>query len=325
MSSFNKSSKVLVFGSRGLVGSAIVRELEKQDFENILTPVREQLDLLNQKDVLDYFKKEKPDYVYIAAAKVGGIVANNNYRGDFIYENLTIQNNIFGAAHKYPVSGLVFLGSSCIYPKNAPQPIKEEYLLTSELEPTNEPYAIAKKIAGLKTTQAMRAQYNHPWISLMPTNLYGLNDNYHPENSHVIPGLIRRMHEAKVRGDKEFVVWGTGKPRREFLYVDDLARVCIKVMSNIESSMDWMNVGTGVDITIAELATLIQKVVGYQGKLKFDTSKPDGTMRKLLDISVLKSKFQLNFTDFEAGLRNSYQDFQQKYKQQVSISNEVIN
>lgn len=324
MSKPSKDSKIVVFGPRGLVGSAIVRELRRQGFKNILTPVREELDLLDQSAVFNYFNREQPEYVYVAAAKVGGIVANNTYRGDFIYENITIQNNIFGAAHKYPVSGLIFLGSSCIYPKNAPQPIKEEYLLSSELEPTNEPYAIAK-IAGLKTVQAMRQQYKHPWVSLMPTNLYGLNDNYHPENSHVIPGMIRRMHEAKNRGDSTFVVWGTGQPRREFLYVDDLAKVCLQVMEGIDDAPDWMNVGTGYDITIAELAALVKKVVGYEGALKFDTSRPDGTMRKLLDISTLKAKFQTDSINFTTGLQCSYQDFLKKYNQEVSISNEALS
>lgn len=312
MSKPKKDSKIVVFGPRGLVGSAIVRELKRQGFSNILTPVREELDLLDQSAVFNYFKCERPEYVYVAAAKVGGIVANNTYRGDFIYENLTIQNNIFGAAHKYPVSGLIFLGSSCIYPKNSPQPIKEEYLLSSELEPTNEPYAIAK-IAGLKTVQAMRQQYKHSWVSLMPTNLYGPNDNYHPENSHVIPGMIRRMHEAKVRGDKNFVVWGTGKPRREFLYVDDLAKICLQVMVNIESAPDWMNVGTGVDMSISELACIIQEVVGFKGELLFDSSRPDGTPRKLLDVSIMNEKYGVNYTDFVVGIKSSYEDFKNQY------------
>lgn len=323
MSKFNQNSKIVVFGSRGLVGSAIARELKREGFRNILLPAREELDLLDQSAVSNYFNHERPEFVFVAAAKVGGIVANNTYRGDFIYENLTIQNNIFGAAHKYPVSGLIFLGSSCIYPKNSPQPIKEEYLLSSELEPTNEPYAIAK-IAGLKTAQAMRKQYNHPWVSLMPTNLYGPNDNYHPENSHVIPGVIRRMHEAKIRGDKTFTVWGTGKPRREFLYVDDLAKICLQMMGNIESAPDWMNVGTGEDITISELATIIKKVIGYDGELKFDTSKPDGTMRKVLDISNLRERYNLMFTGFEQGLKIAYGDFKKNCLERNNIQHENI-
>jgi GDP-L-fucose synthase len=241
-----------------------------------------------QSDVFSYFKTNKPDYVFMAAAKVGGIHANNEYRADFIYENLTIQNNIFGAAHEFTPKRLLFLGSSCIYPKNCPQPMKEEYLLTGELEQTNEPYAIAK-IAGLKTAESFRRQYGHEFISVMPTNLYGPNDNYHPENSHVIPGLIARMIEAKNNGDKVFKVWGTGSPRREFLYVDDMARACIHVMNYEGKDLpDWLNVGTGKDISIRELASLIKSTIEYTGEIIFDDTKPDGTLKKLLDIRKIQ-------------------------------------
>ena len=283
----NKDSKILVLGSRGLVGSAIVRELEKQGFQRILRPFREELDLMIQADVFKYFETEKPEYVFMAAAKVGGIHANNEYRADFIYQNLTIQNNVFGAAWKNPVKRLLFLGSSCIYPKECPQPIKEEYLLTGPLEPTNEPYAIAK-IAGLKTAENFRRQYGCPFFSVMPTNLYGPNDNFHPENSHVIPGLIARMSEAKKRGDKEFKVWGSGKPRREFLFVDDMANACAYVMNYQGDIPSLINIGTGEDIGIERVATMIKEILDFEGPLVFDSSKPDGTMRKLLDISKIK-------------------------------------
>lgn len=284
----NKSDKILVLGSRGLVGSSILRELKKQGYEHILHPVREELDLLNQDATLKYFEKNEPDYVFMSAAKVGGILANNTYRADFIFENLQIQQSVFNAAFKTKVPNLLFLGSSCIYPKNSPQPIKEEYLLTSELEQTNEPYAIAK-IAGLKTTESFRRQYGLNWISVMPTNLYGINDNFDLNNSHVIPGLIARMHQAIKNGDKEFKIWGSGKPRREFLYVDDMAQACIHVMKNSKDAPDYMNIGTGEDIEIGELARIIAKKMNYQGSLSFDNSKPDGTMRKLLDVSKIKN------------------------------------
>lgn len=279
--------KTLVLGSRGLVGSAIIRALEAQG-ERPLAPIRQELDLLNQQATLSYFEQHRPDVVYLAAAKVGGIQANNTYRADFIFENLQIQNNVFNAAFKTGVKKLLFLGSSCIYPKNCPQPIKEEYLLTAPLEPTNEPYAIAK-IAGLKMAESFRKQYGCHYISLMPTNLYGENDNFHPENSHVIPGLIRRMHSVMKEGGTEFEVWGTGTPRREFLYVDDLARACLHVMNYGGELPDWMNVGTGEDISIAELAQKIADIMGFKGKIIFNKSYPDGTPRKLLDVSRIKS------------------------------------
>jgi GDP-L-fucose synthase len=283
----NKNDKILILGSRGLVGSAIVRELSKDGFSNLLMPVREDLNLLDQEAVEKYFKNNQPDYVFLAAAKVGGILANDTYRADFIFENLQIQQNVFNAAFKVKTKNLLFLGSSCIYPKNSPQPIKEEYLLTSTLESTNEPYAIAK-IAGLKTVESFRKQYGLNWISVMPTNLYGIHDNYDLKNSHVIPGLIARMKLAIDENQPEFKIWGTGKPRREFLYVDDMARACLYVMNYEGDKPDFMNIGTGEDIEIKELAEMIAKKMNYQGKLVFDTSKPDGTMRKLLNVSRIK-------------------------------------
>lgn len=301
----NKNSKIVIFGSRGLVGSAISRELVKLGYTNIISSTRDTLDLKNQADVLAFFEIEKPDYVFMAAAKVGGIHANNTYRADFIHENLVIQNNIFEGALKSPPKRLLFLGSSCIYPKNCPQPMKEEHLLTSSLEQTNEPYAIAK-IAGLKTAQAIRAQYGHEFISVMPTNLYGPNDNFHPENSHVIPGLIAKMTEAKKNNDKGFKAWGTGNPRREFLYVDDMARACIHVMNYEGQDLpDWMNIGTGEDISIKELVYLIKDVVGFEGEIKFDSTKPDGTMKKLLDVSKIKELGWEPEVGLEVGIENS--------------------
>jgi GDP-L-fucose synthase len=284
----NKNSKVLILGSRGLVGSAIKAELTNRGYTQLLTPVREQLDLLNQQQVLDYFKSHKPEYVFLAAAKVGGILANNTYRADFLFENLEIQNNVFGASFKNNVSKLLFLGSSCIYPKACPQPMKEDYLLTSPLEQTNEPYAIAK-IAGLKLAENFRRQYGCNYISVMPTNLYGLNDNFDLKNSHVIPGLIARLQEHMDQGKDQFEVWGTGKPRREFLYVDDMARACVFVMEHQGDTPDWMNIGTGSDISIGELAKIIAQKMGYQGKIIFNSTYPDGTMQKLLDVSKIKS------------------------------------
>lgn len=301
----NKDSKIVIFGSRGLVGSAISRELVKLDYTNVLNSTRDTLDLKNQADVLRFFENEKPDYVFMAAAKVGGIHANSTYRADFIHENLVIQNNIFEGALKSPPKRLLFLGSSCIYPKNCPQPMKEEHLLTSSLEQTNEPYAIAK-IAGLKTAQAIRAQYGHEFISVMPTNLYGPNDNFHPENSHVIPGLIARMTEAKRNNDKVFKAWGTGNPRREFLYVDDMAKACIHVMNYEGNNLpDWMNIGTGEDISIKELVYLIKETVGFEGQIEFDSKKPDGTMKKLLDVGKIKGLGWEPEVGLEVGIENS--------------------
>jgi GDP-L-fucose synthase len=307
----NKTDKILILGSRGLVGSAIQRVLEEEGYTNLLTPKRDSLDLLNQKAVLDYFEHNRPDYVFMAAAKVGGIHANNIYRADFIFENLTIQNNVFGAAFKYPVKRLLFLGSSCIYPKECPQPMKEEYLLTGPLEPTNEPYAIAK-IAGLKTAQSFRRQYGCEFYSVMPTNLYGPNDNFHPENSHVIPGLIARMSEAKKNGDKVFKAWGSGNPRREFLYVDDMARACIYVMNYQGELPDLINIGTGEDISIKELVYLIKDIVGFKGEIEFDASKPDGTMKKLLDVSRIKSLGWKPLMAFTDGLKISKESYESR-------------
>lgn len=283
-----KTDKILVLGARGMVGSAIVRSLKAQGYTNILSPSRSELNLQHQQETLRYFETYKPQHVFDAAAKVGGIHANNVYRADFIFENLQIQNNIFEASFKTQVEKLLFLGSSCIYPKNSPQPIKEEYLLTGELEPTNEPYAIAK-IAGLKMAESFRRQYNLKYYAVMPTNLYGENDYYHPENSHVIPGLIARMKAAKDKNDPTFAIWGTGKPRREFLYVDDMARACVFVMESKEEVPYWMNIGTGSDISIAELAEIIKKTLGYKGELTFNPNQPDGMMRKLLDTTKIQS------------------------------------
>lgn len=284
----NKNSKILILGARGMVGSAIHRELLKDNYTNVIALGRAELNLLDQAKVEAFFSELKPDYVFLAAAKVGGILANNTLRADFIFENLQIQQNVFNAAFKVKTQNLLFLGSSCIYPKNAPQPLKEEYLLTSPLEATNEPYAIAK-IAGLKTAESFRKQYGLHWISVMPTNLYGVNDNYDLNNSHVIPGLIARIHKAIQNDDKTFSIWGTGKPRREFLYVDDMARACIYAIQQGKDAPDFMNVGTGEDIEIGELAKIIAQKMNFKGELIFDTTKPDGTMRKLLDVSRIKA------------------------------------
>ena len=284
----NKNEIILVLGGRGLVGSAIIRELLFQGFENILSPNSSELNILEQADVRSYFKENTPDIVILAAAKVGGILANDTYRADFIFENLGIQQNVFDACHRFGVKKMLFLGSSCIYPKECPQPMKEDYLLTGPLEQTNEPYAIAK-IAGLKMAESFNRQYGTKFYSVMPTNLYGINDNYDLEKSHVIPGLIARMDQAIKNGDTEFQIWGTGRPRREFLYVDDMAKACLHVL-NIEGEVpDLINIGTGEDISIGEVASMIAKKMGFEGELVFDTSKPDGTMRKLLDVSRIKS------------------------------------
>jgi GDP-L-fucose synthase len=306
----DKGHRVLVLGARGLVGSALVRQLQAQNYQNILAPLRQDLDLSNGTETLAYFEKHQPDYVFLAAAKVGGIVANNTYRADFIIENLAIQNSVFQAALKTPVKRFMFLGSSCIYPKNCPQPIREEFLLTGPLEPTNEPYAIAK-IAGLKTAESIRRQYKRDFISVMPTNIYGINDNFHMENSHVIPGLIARMQEAIDQNASEFKIWGTGKPRREFLYVDDLASACVFLMQKKDGLPDWLNVGTGTDISVADLASMIARLMGFKGRLTFDTTKPDGMMEKRLDVSRL---FELGWRPqigLEDGLKKSIEFYRQ--------------
>ena len=305
-----KSAKIYVAGHKGMVGSAIVRKLEAQGYENILTRSSKELDLRDQQAVADFFSAEKPDYVFLAAAKVGGIVANNIYRADFIYENLAIQNNIIHQSYLNKVKKLMFLGSSCIYPKMAPQPLKEEYLLTGLLEETNEPYAIAK-IAGIKMCDAYRAQYGCNFISVMPTNLYGYNDNYHPQNSHVLPALIRRFHEAKVDGKDQVVIWGSGSPKREFLFADDLAEACFYLMEHYNEPAP-INVGVGHDITIKELAYLIKDITGFEGEITFDTTKPDGTPRKLMDVTKLHSFGWKHKVELKDGIKLAYEDFLDK-------------
>ncbi len=281
----NKNAKIYIAGHNGMVGSAIVRSLQAKGYSNLVTRSKQELDLLDQAAVFSFIEQEKPDYIFLAAAKVGGIHANNTYRADFIYQNLVIEANLIHGAHQAGVDRLCFLGSSCIYPRDCPQPIKEEYLLTGPLEPTNEPYAIAK-IAGIKLCEGYNSQYGRQYVSAMPTNLYGPNDNYDLENSHVLPALLRKAHEAKWRGDHEFVIWGTGTPMREFLYVDDMADACVFLMEN-NINQGLFNVGTGADVTIRELAELVMEVVDFKGTLVFDTTKPDGTPRKLLDVSRL--------------------------------------
>lgn len=303
----DKQAKIFVAGHRGLVGSAIVRKLQSLGFTNIITRTRSELDLTNQGAVEAFFKEEKPEYVFQAAAKVGGIHANRTYPADFIYENLAIQNHIIHLSSQYGVKKLLFLGSSCIYPKLAPQPMKEEYLLTGALEPTNEPYALAK-IAGIKMCQAYNRQYGTNFISVMPTNLYGPNDNYDLQNSHVLPALIRKFHEAKVNHETEVEVWGTGSPRREFLYVDDLADACVYLMETYNES-DFVNIGTGTDVTIKELTELIGKIVGFSGTIRWNTDMPDGTPRKLLDVSKLKALGWTARTPLEEGIRLTYHNF----------------
>ena len=305
-----KNAKIYVAGHRGMVGSAILRKLQAEGYSNLVIRSSQELDLRNQQAVADFFSAEKPDYVFLAAAKVGGIVANNTYRADFLYENLAIQNNVIHQAYLHGVKKLLFLGSSCIYPKLAPQPLKEEYLLTGLLEPTNEPYAIAK-IAGIKLCDAYRNQYGCNFISVMPTNLYGYNDNYHPENSHVLPALIRKFHEAKTSGSASVSVWGTGSPLREFLFADDLADACYFLMQ-VYNEAGLVNIGTGNDLSIKDLALLIKEVVGFTGDLVFDSSKPDGTPRKLLDVSKLHTLGWKHRIALQEGLALAYQDFLKK-------------
>lgn len=306
----NPTDKIYIAGHKGLVGSAIVRALEKNGFSNLIYKTSKEVDLRNQAAVDSFFSKERPKFVFLVAGKVGGIVANNTYRAEFLYDNLMIVSNVIHASHKYGVAKLLFTGSSCIYPKMAPQPIKEEYLLTGSLEHTNEPYAIAK-IAGIKLCETYREQYGANFISLMPTNMYGRNDNFHPENSHVLPALIRRFHEAKVAGNKEVVIWGSGSPKREFLYSDDLAEACLFLMENYNEKA-IVNVGSGEDISIKELAQIIKGVTQYQGDLVFDTSKPDGTPRKLMDVSKIHKLGWHHTTTLEEGIKVAYEDFLEK-------------
>jgi len=308
----NKDNKIYIAGHKGMVGSAILRKLQSEGYANIITRSSASLDLRNQAQTAEFFEQEKPDYVFLAAAKVGGILANSLYGADFLYDNLQIQNNIIHSSYLSGVKKLLFLGSSCIYPKMAPQPIKEEYLLTGLLEPTNEPYAIAK-IAGIKMCDAYRAQYGCNYISVMPTNLYGYNDNYHPKNSHVLPALIRRFHEAKVQNLDSVVIWGTGTPKREFLFADNLAEACIYLMQNYNEA-GLVNIGTGEDISIKDLALLISKTIGFSGEIVFDTSMPDGTPKKLLDVSKLHNLGWKHSIELEEGIALAYQDFLNVYE-----------
>lgn len=302
-----KNAKIYVAGHRGMVGSAILRKLKSEGYTNIITRTSKELDLTRQANVEEFFAKEKPEFVFVAAAKVGGILANNTYPADFMYDNMMIEMNVIKAAFDNQVEKLMLLGSSCIYPRLAEQPIREDSLLTGPLEKTNEAYALAK-IAGLKYCEYLNTQHGTNYISAMPTNLYGPNDNYHPQNSHVLPALIRRFHEAKETNAPEVVVWGTGKVLREFLYVDDLADASLFLMENYNGN-ETVNVGTGKDLSIAELAKLVEKVVGYEGELVFDTTKPDGTPRKLLDVSRLAEAGWTYKTELEDGIRMAYQDF----------------
>ena len=306
----DKHNKIFVAGHRGMVGSAIVRKLQAKGYSNIITRTHHELDLLDQAAVHAFMQAEKPDYLFLAAAKVGGIQANNIYRADFIYQNLLIQANVIHSAHEAGVQRMLSLGSSCIYPRDCPQPIKEEYLLTGPLEQTNEPYALAK-IAGVKMCESYNRQYGRQYVSAMPTNLYGPNDNYDLSNSHVLPALLRKAHEAKLRGDKKLEVWGSGKPKREFMHVDDMADASVFIMENEFIKDGLFNVGTGTDVTIRELAETIMDVVGFDGELTFDTSKPDGTPRKLLDVSLLGAmgwKSQIGLRD---GIAMTYANFQE--------------
>ena len=302
----NLDSKIYVAGHRGMVGSAIVRALENQGFKNLIYRSSKELDLTDQQQVQAFFKNEKPEYVFLAAAKVGGIVANNTYRADFIYHNIMIQNNVIHAAYENGVTKLMFLGSSCIYPKNAPQPLKEEYLLTGLLEPTNEPYAIAK-IAGIKMCEAYRDQYGCNFISVMPTNLYGPNDNYGLNNSHVLPALLRKFIEAKNNGEKSVTIWGTGTPLREFLHVDDLADACLFLMKNYDEN-EFLNIGVGHDISIMDLAKMVKGIIGFEGEIILDKSKPDGTPRKLMDVSCLSGLGWKASIGLKEGITEVYND-----------------
>lgn len=302
----NLSDKIYIAGHNGMVGSAVKRKLEKSGFFNLVHKGSKELDLRSQGEVQEFFRKEKPEYVFLAAAKVGGILANNTFRAEFLYDNLMMEANIIHAAYIHGVKKLLFLGSSCIYPKLAPQPLKEEYLLTGELEPTNEPYAIAK-IAGIKLCDAYRAQYGCNFISVMPTNLYGPNDNYDLQKSHVVPAMIRKFHEAKITSAKEVVIWGTGSPLREFLHVDDLADACFYLMKNYDEP-GLVNIGVGHDISIKDLALMVKKIVGFEGEIVHDLSKPDGTPRKLMDVSKLHAAGWQAKIGLEEGIRAVYAD-----------------
>jgi GDP-L-fucose synthase len=302
-----QTAKIYIAGHKGMVGSGLERKLRKEGYNNIITRTSAELDLRNQQQVSDFFEVEKPEYVFLAAAKVGGIVANNTYRADFLYENLAIQNNIIHGSYVNKVKKLMFLGSSCIYPKLAPQPLKESYLLSGYLEPTNEPYAIAK-IAGIKMCEAYRAQYGCNFILVMPTNLYGTNDNYDLVNSHVLPAMIRKFHEAKEKDASEMTLWGTGSPMREFLHADDLAEACLFLMENYNES-ELVNIGTGEDVTIENLAALVKQIIGFQGEIVWDTAKPDGTPRKLMDVSKLHGLGWHHKIALEDGIKLAYQDF----------------
>jgi len=322
-----KNSKIYIAGHAGMVGSAIVRNLQSKGYGNLVFTPSPEYNLINQQQVIDFFSKEHPDYVIDAAAKVGGILANNTYRGQFIYENMMIQNNMIHAAHEHKVEKLLFLGSSCIYPKFAPQPMKEEYLLTGELESTNEPYAISK-ISGIKMCENYYRQYSDNFISVMPTNLYGQNDNFDLQSSHVLPALIHKFHEAKVN-DSEFVeIWGTGKPKREFLYVDDLADACVYLLENLDAEtlydkmeVSHINIGCGEDLSIAKLADIIAKVIDFKGEIRYDSTKPDGTPRKLLDTTRLKNLGWIPVVSLQEGIRKSYA----WYLEHESIKEETIN
>jgi len=319
-----KDSKIYIAGHRGLVGSAIIRQLESRGFNNLITRTHSELDLTNQSEVQAFFQDQKPDYVILAAAKVGGIHANSTYPAEFIYENMMIEANVIDAAYRNGVERLLFLGSTCIYPKAVQQPMREDALLTGVLEPTNEPYALAK-IAGIKLCESYNRQYGTNFRSVMPTNLYGINDNFHPENSHVIPALMRRFHEAKLNNDSEVMVWGSGNAMREFLYVDDMAAASLFVLeldddiyrSNTKPMLSHINVGTGVDVTIREMAETMKRVVGFKGELKFDASKPDGAPRKLIDVSRLISMGWRYSVDLEDGLKKTYTWYLENEESQV--------
>ncbi len=311
------NSKIYIAGHRGLVGSAILRRLESEGYKNIIHRARKELDLTRQSAVEAFFEKEKPGYVFLAAAKVGGIYANSTYPAEFIYSNLMVQANVINAAHFYGVEKLLFLGSSCIYPRDCPQPMKEEYLLSGYLEPTNEPYAVAK-IAGIKMCQSYNRQYGANFISVMPTNLYGPNDNFDLMDSHVLPALIRKFHEAKVNDNPYVEVWGTGNPQREFLYVEDLADACLFLMENYDKK-EIINIGTGEDVTIKELAGIVKEVVGYDGEMHFDRSKPDGTLRKLLDVSRINSLGWQAKTPLREGIKKTYEWYKSQSSDEVKV------